>query len=206
MNRFGFFAAAIGGVFLSGTGVGMLVAWFGNKETAPVVLIAAGAACIGLGAFLFWRASQVKAGDPDGEVGDAELFLGDMNDPVQRRILIRVAAAGAVHAIVVMRFLAGDTPVAGWQPVAEYAAFVLTLGWIVIECINFHRIDEFWTRIALVPAALSGVILFFAVTCWLAAEKVLGAPEAPFWSFYLLYYVSLVAILIGRQKFFRVQA
>ena len=197
---------------LCGFGTGFLAGYIEDAEgvLSATLLIGILPILLGVGA-LYWGFRQARRGG-EREVSDLDMLFGDMSDPVQRRIISRTAIAGAIHGILLVAIAGGDlAPVAasdgagggdgaGWLTIAAYAAFVLTLVWLAVECVLFHNIDEFWARVALGPAALAGAGLFIAVISWMVAEELFAVPEARFWWFYLFYYFLLLALLLGKWQ------
>lgn len=212
MRTMTFFLTIIGGMFVAGIGVGLFVGWVSDDDPGSVWFPLVGALLFlaGGGAMYWGYRQKVASADSGGDASDIDMLLGDMSDPVQRNIILRVVVASAIHGMVLLNFIdrssvpvtLGDGPLERPELITlgAFGLFLATLVWIVIECIRFHRIDEFWTRIAIGPAALAGVILFMAVTLWSLGEEVLGLGAARFWHFYLFYYVTIVALMIGKWQ------
>lgn len=207
-----FFLVTVGGIFIAGIGVGLFAGWVTDDEPGSFWFPVVGALLfIGGGALMYWGyRRKLAATDSDGDVSDIDMLLGDMSDPVQRNIILRVVAASAIHGMVLLNFIDrssvpvtfGDGPLERSELITlgAYGLFLVTLVWIVIECIRFHRIDEFWTRIVMGPAALSGVILFVAVTLWSLGEEVLAFGEARFWHYYLFYYLTILTLMVAKWQ------
>lgn len=206
-------AFLLGGLVLASAGLGFItgsVLGSGRLLIVPIliglVLCAGG---IGLMSFGYRRIAE-----SDADTSWLEMVFGDMTDPVQRAIIMRIIAAGALHGMVVVWIVSSDiVPVAWhdggiagaeWLTLGGFALFALTMVWIIWECIRFYNIDEFWHRIILIPASLAGVILLVMTVLWGLAENILSAPRADFWVYYLLYYVSIMTFLIGRWRKYRV--
>lgn len=212
MRTWTFFLMMIGGLFVAGIGFGLIVGWVSDDDPGSLWFPVVGAVLfIGGAAFMVWGYRRKAAAADDGEdASDIDMLLGDMSDPVQRNIILRVVVASAIHGMVLLNFIDqsavpvtfGDGPLSRPELITlgSYAVFLITLVWIVIECIRFHRIDEFWTRIVIGPAALAGVVLFMTVTLWTLGEEALGFGEARFWHYYLFYYLTLLLLMIGKWQ------
>jgi len=212
MRTWIFILMMIGGLFVAGIGFGLFMGWASDDDPGSFWFPVTGAILFFSGAaVLYWGYRRKAATADDGDdVSDIDMLLGDMSDPVQRNIILRVVVASAVHGMVLLNFIDmsatpvtfGDGPLDRLEMITlgGYAVFLITLVWIVIECIRFHRIDEFWTRIVMGPAALAGVILFMAITLWSLGEEVMTFPAARFWHFYLFYYMTLLCLVIGKWQ------
>ena len=212
MRTWMFILMMIGGLFVAGIGLGLFMGWASDDDPGSFWFPVVGAVLFFGGAgVMYWGYRRKAAAADDGaDASDIDMLLGDMSDPVQRNIILRVVVASAIHGMVLLNFIDGSAvPVTfGDGPLerpelitlGSYAVFLVTLVWIVIECIRFHRIDEFWTRIVMGPAALAGAILFMAVTLWTLSEEALGFGEARFWHFYLFYYLTLLCLMIGKWQ------
>jgi hypothetical protein len=187
-------AAIAGGCLLVGFSFGKLLA--GTVDMLPAL---AGAALLGLGYML------PKPPKPSAEEEEARtlLFAGDMEDPVQRSLVIRLNIAMVIHLIslayLVTISLVSTSSVPQVITLAGIAVFFLSMIWFTYESWRFYQeMDDFWWDIAATPAAMAGVITICVMVLCGIAETHLGLPQVSHFIFYGLYWAIYFPMLINR--------
>lgn len=197
-------ALRIGTFFAASAVAGFCFARF--KDTGlwflPVIAIAALLA----GGYVLFRPHQ---GDEDTRAR-LDLVIGDMTDPKQRSIMIRVVIASAIHGLALARLafdreevavsFADGVAGAEWQTVIVAAAFLGSLLWLVREMWLFYQLDEFWKQVSTGPIAAGGVILIILTVFWQVLADYFGAPDVNGFVLYGVYYIAITGLMISRGR------
>ena len=197
-----FFVVMLFAGLVAGWGVGYSIG-SGNPLPAIGGFLLAGGICYAIYRF---RPKQ-------GEMREIlDMLFGDMDDPEQRSIMIRIAIAAFAHAMSMAPSMIFEKSAEGpvnfadglTQPelkqVAYVAFFVITLLWVIYESYRFYSIDEFWRRISLGPLAFAGSIVFLLVVFGNVFENALGTPEV---SVHMVYFTYWISMMIGFFRSYR---